>query len=200
MSLKEIDETEVFLVNIKNIIKTLNLSKTKFNSALGWPSNKFLYILKGSQPPLLVDITTIRKFLDLEPNILTTKILTTEEIDNLSDKLNNLKKEKNTGQGNNTYSPIDYLIVILGKKYIKDSTFTKKGLLKDMPAKYDNYKIEWDKNRLRNYIEKVEKTGKTELTFKLSSSLPDHIIETSVSAVDSDWLKEFEEKVKKSNG
>ncbi|SKB40623.1 hypothetical protein SAMN05660841_00340 [Sphingobacterium nematocida] len=194
------DETEVFIENITEIISKLNLSKSSLNKKFGWPLNKLTFLLNREQSLLLEDVTTVRKALGLTTSDLLVNILNKSEIEKLLVTLNDCVKKKNTGQANSKDSPIDYLIIILSKKYIKDSTFTKKGLLKDMPAKYDNYKIEWDKNRLKNYIERVEKTGKTELTFKLSSSLPDDIIETSVSAVDSDWLKEFEEKVKKSNG
>lgn len=189
------NETEIFIKNLNKVITLLNLSKTNLNKKFGWPLNKLTYLLKGEQSILLEDVTIVRKTLELATSDLLENILTKSEIDDLLITLKDCVKKKNTRQASKTDSPIDYLIVVLNKKYYLSSTFTKKQLLEDLPNEHKNYNIEWSKNRIKKYIEQVKDKNNTGHTFKLSRPLPEEMVNASLKAVSETWLKEFVEKL-----
>ncbi|SFC03787.1 hypothetical protein SAMN05421747_103207 [Parapedobacter composti] len=193
--IEDIDEAKLFVQNLTNIIERLHLSKAKLNSKLKWPTNKLRNILGYNQAPLIDDAKSVRKLLGLQIADLLTKILDNAEIDDLSERLADVKLTKNTDTsvGSPKHNPVSYITVLLYRKYTLEDEFTKKDIIKSIPAEFANYSIEWNKNRLRKYVKKVKEVtnseNKSEHVFKLTQDIPSGIAGKAISEVGEDWLE-----------
>ncbi|MEN5378905.1 hypothetical protein [Sphingobacterium kitahiroshimense] len=194
--MKEIDESKIFIENLTNVLKQLTINKIKFNKALEWPANKVSNITKGSQAPLISDFTAVRKFFDLDPIFFLTKVLTPVEIENLSDKVVNIKNERNTSRYNSDERPILYIIVLLSEKYDTTNKFTKRQVIDLMPSQFANYSIEWEKTRLKDFVKKIGATETSEHIYQLSTELPMAMIQEAINSVGKDWLSGSEDNIK----
>lgn len=202
--ISDIDEVNIFVENLVNIIRELKLNKTALNKKLNWPVNKLTGILKKTQAPLIKDAKDVRVLLEITTTDLLTRILNTDEIHAFAPKLNGLelprktKNKDNVKNDDGTNSPVAYIIIVLHHKYTVNKEFTKKQIIELLPSEFASYKIEWPKNRLRNYIEKVRKVinadNKQEHIFHLKQELPTELVQKALLEVDEGWLKKLLKK------
>jgi len=189
---QDINEADLFIENLRNIISHLKLNKAKLNKKLGWPANKLTKILSNSQAPLIKDAREVRKLFGLPANELSSKQLSEKEIDDLAERLNDVKRVRISSSTRASKMPISYIVVVLFKRYNLNSTFTKKNILSAMPSELADYSIEWEKTRLKKHIEKVHDTtnkdSSQEHKFKLIQDLPSEMIEKAIEDVGTDWL------------
>lgn len=203
--ISNINEVEIFVENLANIIRELKLSKTAFNKKLKWPVNKLSGILKKTQAPLIKDAQDVRVLLGITSTDLLTRILDTQEIHTFSAKLSGLKLPRkntnNVGNKNATNNPVAYIIIVLDHNYSVAKEFTKKQIIESLPSAFANYNIEWTKNRLKNYVEKirddVNAENKKEHIFHLKQKLPAELVRQAMTQVDAEWLKNIAKQKKK---
>lgn len=192
--MKEIEESKIFIQNLTNIVNQLGINREKFNQALNWPANKVSNLIKRSQAPLIADATAVRKFFDLKSIDFLIKILTPLEIDKLSDKVIDIKKERNTSKQKADEQPILYIIVLLSEKYNLNDEFTKRQIIDFLPSQFANYSIEWEKTRLKDFVKKISKTATSEYIYQLSKELPIAMIHEAINSVGKQWIIESNDK------
>lgn len=196
--MKEIDESKIFIENLTNVVNQLGINREKFNQALNWPANKVSNLIKGSQAPLIADATAVRKFFDLKSTDLLIKVLTPLEIDKLSDKVIDIKKERNTSKQKVDEQPILYIVVLLSEKYNQEGEFTKRQIINLIPSQFANYSIEWEKTRLKDFVKKIGETATSEYIYQLSTKLPIAMIHEAINSVGKEWLIESDDNIRSS--
>lgn len=205
--ISNINEIDIFVENLANIIRELKLSKAALNKKLNWPVNKLTGILKRTQAPLIMDAKDVRTLLGINITDILTRILDKQEIQAYSKKLSGLelpskgKNKNNTDIANTTNRPVDYIIIVLNQYYDVADEFTKKQIIELMPTEFAKYNIEWPKNRLKNYVEKVREEVNAENKevhiFHLKQKLPTELVDEALKEVDEEWLRCLKKKKSK---
>ncbi|GGH18153.1 hypothetical protein FAZ19_11900 [Sphingobacterium alkalisoli] len=136
---------------------------------------------------------TVKELLNLDGKI--------PKEDNLPKEIRELTAGRNTVRSQERLDLTSYLIIIIAKHYKTRDIVSNKVIRLYLPPNLINKSIELGKTNIKHCFEDINKGAEIKRkVYKLISPISAELIKKARESVDPTWLKEFEEKVRDSDG
>jgi len=202
MNHSELDEIASIIKLLEHLRKHFNIEKQEIDSFAKLKVGQYSRMIGKNQK---LDLQSLR---DVSNKIYNLSIKDLFNLDGSVPKETDLPIEiqkliagRNKVRKQDKLDLTSYLIVIVTQYYKVDDIINNKVIRPYLPANLSDKPIELGKTTVRNCFEDINKgTEIKRKVYKLISPISSELIKKARESVDPTWLKEFDEKLKDSNG
>lgn len=202
MNKREFDEIVSIIELLESLRNHFKLEKNEVDRLAGLKAGQYSRMVGRNQK---IDLKSLRDVCKKVYNLTLKELLNLDgkipEEDNLPKEIRELIVGRNTVRSQEKLDLTSYLIIIIAKHYKIHDIVNNKIIRLYLPPNLINKSIELGKTNIKHCFEDINK--ETEIkrkVYKLISPISAELIKKARESVDPTWLKDFEEKLKDSNG
>jgi hypothetical protein len=208
MNKEEFNEYDLVISNLESLRLSLNIEMQEIDEYAELGTNTYSRIISRKQPIRLDELISIaNNIYNLKGSQILSSNLKTPTSTRLPSAIKTIVIGRK-GKAPRTQEKrdiIQYCILILDKYFKVRKDFINsniKGYFSDeLKIAFKNKSIEWNKSILSPFIEDTGETRKAktkaEKVYRLTKTITKDIVDKAIETVGVEWLKEFEEKTKR---